>query len=136
VLYIYWTITIGNIFLYYVSLFEVLVFGSYPLEIILKTRLTKDVCYDRLNRPLKSKETGEERTCVSFEERPEHGNSFLTSLCSLIQSGRMKNPLGTNHGRCAGLRTERSGSGPERGHCFVFVGNLLSQRLSLYSAKA
>ena len=40
VLCIDWTITIGNIFLYSVSLLEVSMFGSYPLKIILKTRLT------------------------------------------------------------------------------------------------
>ena len=55
--------------------------------------------HDRLNRPLKSKETGEERNYVSFEGRPEHGNDFLTSVHMQLNSGRMRNPLGANHGR-------------------------------------
>ena len=70
-LYIDWAITIRNIFLYSVSLLELSIFDLI-------------FYHDRLNRPLKSKETGEERTYVSFEGRPEHGNGFLTSVCSLI----------------------------------------------------
>jgi len=55
---------------------------SYSLQIILKSILSIEFCHDRLNRPLKSKETGEERTRVSFEGRPEHGNE--TSVCNVI----------------------------------------------------
>ena len=73
VLYIDWTITIRNVSLFSVSLVWFLS-SLYHF------------CHDRLNRPLKSKETGEERNYVSFDGRPEHGNGSLTSVCSLIRA--------------------------------------------------